>query len=1211
MNDTRPEARPVPDDLPDVPKHAPLLRSRLLRPNRWRLWIQFLILGGLILVIPILLTSYQLLNASRDVLVEHEIVDLSDEANLRVNEMREDMAYLARDVRQAAAKLDNAPPADAVRRMLDAVSDVPSAQNGDPATIREARRKLLPGCAVATYAVRTEPDGTLKVLAEAVADGEPAVESPARAAVVAQCLAELNRRMRRPFPADRSALHLQEKEGDRPTRTLLAFGAAVPDSPVFYAALIDFSRYIRNRQQTSPRHYYFVTDPNGRVLIHPRPGLDSIRRPIAELIPWKYPADEAGSWFERTPDEASRQRRLARVVRDGGSRLPAAQASGLTFHYTKGTFPNAVPLDLVLSDPAASAAAVRDINAILRRELDADPDLRCGELSTGFGYLEVSHPNPERLNAIQRLIDEWLKRHTGGVPANWTRPLECRSLQGQLVPMRVDLNDQDDPAWLIVGASIEELREDIDDRFRYVARVWVFPVLAIAMACGFALVLTLTYSLGRLAKAAKRLSDGEEVAIPLAGPYEVSQLALTLDELARRVRLRDRELTERAARYQAILRAAGEGIVVSSADGTIEEANKAAGRMFGYLSDELIGKPVTALVQSASLVPAPADGLSVESLRAFSSSLDAVQGRRQDGSSFWLEMNLRPVALKDRVVIACIFRDVTLRREAEARIRRMNDELESRVKIRTAELEEANGKLDVALKQAEAASLAKDVFVANMSHELRQPLNIITGFTQVLIEEAEDVGASSIVPDLNKILTAANHLLELINDILDLAKIAAGRMELSLAEYDLGKLVADVRVLVGPLATVNRNRFRIEAPPDLGRMTADERRVRQILINLLSNAFKFTTEGEVALKVEAVREEGRDWIRFRVKDTGKGMTPEQLGRLFQRFYQADSSTTREQAGSGLGLTITQSFSELMGGQPVHVTSRVGEGSEFIVTLPRVVEKLRPGVPKPPSAPVAAVAPAAPGEPPATVPTGGTVLVIEDDPLIRELMARFLGKEGFHVVLATNGEEGQRLAQELLPNVITLDVMMPGADGWTVLANLKTHAATCDIPVVMLTIVDDHGRGFALGAADYLTKPIDWQRLGTILRKFLSADRHDTVLVVDDDANNREIIRRAVEREGCATVEAADGEAGLRAFAHCRPALVLLDLMMPVLDGFGFLDELGKRFPAHNVPVVVLTAKMLTPQDFERLHGRVTRILEKGDLTNLEAIVETVRTRTRK
>jgi len=1199
----------VPTDAPVTPKHhAHNLSARLLRPNRWRLWIQFLILGSLILIVPILLTSYQLLNASRKVLVEHEIVDLSDEANLRVNEMREDMAYLARDVRQTTAKFEAEAPAVAVGKILNGIAIAPVPDEKPPATIREVRRRLLHGCAVAEYAVRTQPDGSVEIIASAVAPGEPAQESPTRIAVVKACLAELAARVRRRASVDRSNLHLQLAEAGRPTRTLLAFGVAVPDSPLLYTYIIDFSRYIQNRQRTSPRHLYFVTDPAGRVLIHPQPSPETTGKFIGDLVPWKYPADESGSWFAAAPDETARHRRLARVVRDGGSRLPAADANELTFYYTKGTFPNATPLDQLEADPAKAAAAVRELNRSLRRELEADPELRCGELSTGFGYLEISHPKPERLKAIQAVVDAWLKPFTEGSSATWTRPLRCQALQGQLVPMRVDLNDQDDPAWLIVGASIEELREDIDDRFNYVARVWVFPTLAIAVACGLALVLTLTYSLGRLAKAAKRLGDGEDVKLPLDGPYEVSQLALTLDELARRVQIRDRELRERAARYETILRAAGEGIVVSSAEGVIEEANKAAGRMFGYSAEQLIGVPVATLLNSAQALPLTGDpSLTVETLKAFSSSLEAVQGRRRDGSSFWLEMNLRPVPLKDRIVIACIFRDVTLRREAEARVRKMNDELESRVKIRTAELEEANGKLDVAFKQAEAASLAKDVFVANMSHELRQPLNIITGFTQVLIEEAGDFGANAIVPDLNKILTAANHLLELINDILDLAKIAAGRMELSLGDFDLGKLVSDVNVLIGPLATVNKNRFRIEVPTDLGTMKADERRVRQILINLLSNAFKFTSEGEVALIVRSFKESGRAWVQFRIRDTGKGMSAEQLDRLFQRFYQADSSTTREQAGTGLGLTITQSFCELMGGQPVHVISEEGKGSEFIVTLPRIVEKIRPNSAKRSESSISLPPLALSEGPSEPATTGGTVLVIEDDPMIRELMARFLGKEGFLVVLATNGDEGLRMAQKLQPNVITLDVMMPGLDGWSVLASLKTHELTCDIPVVMLTIADDRGRGFALGAADYLTKPIDWQRLGAILRKFISADRHDVVLVIDDDANNREIIRRAVEREGCSIVEAADGEAGLRAFAEARPALVLLDLMMPVMDGFGFLDELGKRFPAHKVPVVVLTAKMLTPGDFERLHGRVSRILEKGDLTNLDALMEIVRT----
>jgi DNA-binding response OmpR family regulator len=244
------------------------------------------------------------------------------------------------------------------------------------------------------------------------------------------------------------------------------------------------------------------------------------------------------------------------------------------------------------------------------------------------------------------------------------------------------------------------------------------------------------------------------------------------------------------------------------------------------------------------------------------------------------------------------------------------------------------------------------------------------------------------------------------------------------------------------------------------------------------------------------------------------------------------------------------------------------------------------------------------------PTGGTVLVIDDDPAVQELMGRFLGKEGFRVVPATNGPDGLRLAHQLHPVAITLDVMMPGTDGWAVLTDLKADPVTCDVPVVLLTIVDDRGRGYALGAADYLTKPIDWARLGAILRRYHPPGRPAPVLIVDDDPECRELVRRNLEAEGWRVTEAADGEAGLRMVAADPPALVLLDLMMPGVDGFGFLDEFPKRFPGSRTPVIVLTAKDLADDDYTRLNGRVARILAKGNLSRLEELVALVRSHAR-
>jgi DNA-binding response OmpR family regulator len=346
------------------------------------------------------------------------------------------------------------------------------------------------------------------------------------------------------------------------------------------------------------------------------------------------------------------------------------------------------------------------------------------------------------------------------------------------------------------------------------------------------------------------------------------------------------------------------------------------------------------------------------------------------------------------------------------------------------------------------------------------------------------------------------------------------------------------------------------------------------------------------------------------------MTQEQVDRLFQRFYQADASTTRAQGGTGLGLSITQAFNDLLGGKPIRVVSRPGEGTEFILELPAEVAAaggsgsgsgrlsapaerswVTAGLPEAGSTWTAAK----PGS-----PTRGTVLVIDDDPMVRELMARFLAKEGFAVRTAADAAEGLALARAEAPVAITLDVMMPGVDGWQVLAELKADRRTCDIPVVMLTIVDDRGRGYALGAADYLTKPIDWPRLGAILRRYHAPGQPRPVLVVDDDRDSRALVRRYLESADYRVTEAADGEDGLRQVAAEPPAVVLLDLMMPGVDGFAFLDEFPRRFPGSRVPVVVLTAKDLTAADYQRLNGRVATILAKGDLPKLDELVGLVR-----
>jgi CheY-like chemotaxis protein/anti-sigma regulatory factor (Ser/Thr protein kinase) len=413
--------------------------------------------------------------------------------------------------------------------------------------------------------------------------------------------------------------------------------------------------------------------------------------------------------------------------------------------------------------------------------------------------------------------------------------------------------------------------------------------------------------------------------------------------------------------------------------------------------------------------------------------------------------------------------------------------------------------------------------------------------------------------------------------VLDLSKIEAGKMELYLETFDVAALVRDIAAVIQPLATKNGNRLDVDCPAGTGSMRADLTKVRQALFNLLSNACKFTERGTISLTVAGEAVDGQDAMVFRVSDTGIGMTPEQLTRLFEAFSQADAATTRRYGGTGLGLALSRRLCRMMGGD-VTVESEAGRGSTFTIRLPAQV-------PETVEEPAAAVAQA--GHVP---PGAGTVLVIDDEAAVRDLMQRFLAKEGFRVVTASGGEEGLRRARELRPDAITLDVMMPGLDGWAVLSALKADPEVADIPVVMLTIVDDKNLGYALGASDYLTKPIDRERLVTVLEKY----RRDLpVLVVDDDVTVRQLFRRILEPEGYAVVEAENGRQALERLSEMSPSVVLLDLMMPEMDGFEFVAEFRRHESWRAIPIVVVTAKDLSHADRERLNGYVEKILQKG------------------
>jgi PAS domain S-box-containing protein len=611
--------------------------------------------------------------------------------------------------------------------------------------------------------------------------------------------------------------------------------------------------------------------------------------------------------------------------------------------------------------------------------------------------------------------------------------------------------------------------------------------------------------------------------------------------------------------FEALVLNSPVAIAIIDLDANVVSWNPAAERLFGYTRAEAVGRNIDELV--AKTPEMRAEVVRNAQQASGDNQVHAVTRRsRKDGTLVDVELLGVPVMVgREQIGTYAIYHDIT--------------------------------ELQHARQQAESANRAKSTFLANMSHELRTPLNAIIGYSEMLHEEAEDLGQQDLIPDLQRISAAGRHLLDLINAVLDLSKIEAGKMDLYLETIDVAGIVEDTATVLRSLVAKNDNELRIHCPDTVGYMVADLTKVRQAVFNLLSNACKFTKDGTIGLDVSRESAAGEDWVIFAVSDTGIGMTSEQMGKLFQEFSQADSSTTRDYGGTGLGLALSRRLCRMMGGD-ITVASEVNKGSTFTIRLPAEVRD-------PTAEPVRTTVsqPQAEG--------ASTVLVIDDDATVRDLLQRFLGKEGFHVVSASGGEEGLHLARELRPDAITLDVMMPGMDGWAVLSALKADPDMSDIPVIMLTIVDDKNLGYTLGAADYLTKPIDRDRLVSLLEKYRHNHSPCNVLVVEDDPSSRRALGQMLEKEGFELAEAENGHVALERVARSRPSVILLDLMMPYMDGFEFVDELRSREEWRTIPVVVVTAKDITQEDRLRLNGYVARIIQKG-AHNRDALLAEVR-----
>jgi len=509
---------------------------------------------------------------------------------------------------------------------------------------------------------------------------------------------------------------------------------------------------------------------------------------------------------------------------------------------------------------------------------------------------------------------------------------------------------------------------------------------------------------------------------------------------------------------------------------------------------------------------------------------------------------------------------------------------------RIAELEKAN-------KDLADANRAKSAFLANMSHELRTPLNAIIGYSELLEEVADELKIEEeIGPDLNKIHSSGKHLLAIINDILDLSKIEAGKMEFFSQNCDLESLTNEVSHTLQPVINKNSNTLKINLDKDLGSISIDITRLRQVLFNLLSNACKFTEKGEITFTVSRKTIRKLDWINFTISDTGIGMDTDQVEKLFKSFSQVHSGNIQKYGGTGLGLAITKRICEMMGGD-IFVESKPNEGSTFSVHLPAVMPTPETATITLPSIPKSSKD----SSESVSEPQENIILVIDDDPMIHNQMKRTFEKEGYKIVCASDGEEGLTLARKLHPTLITLDVLMPGMDGWTVLTKLKADPEVANIPVFVISMVDEENKGYTLGASEYLTKPIDRTRLHILMKKY----RWDSgsALVVEDDPGTRKLLCSMLEEYGLNVQEAENGEIALKRVQEKSPGVIFLDLMMPEMDGFEFIEELKKNPEHRPIPIVVVTSKDLTQADRLRLNGGVAKLIEKKSFVHDDLLSE--------
>lgn len=625
---------------------------------------------------------------------------------------------------------------------------------------------------------------------------------------------------------------------------------------------------------------------------------------------------------------------------------------------------------------------------------------------------------------------------------------------------------------------------------------------------------------------------------------------------------RTAELEESEQRTRAILDTSLDAFVATNSNGRIIDWNPAAQALFGWEPVDVIGRSLVEKVFAGNELAQrslPGLGLSLDGVSA-QSYLHELLATRSDGQTLPVELSLSPLLLKSGTVYNIVIRDIAERKEHEQVLKQ-------------------------ARETAEQANRLKSEFLANMSHELRTPLNAIIGFTEIL----KDQMVGELNPEQHdyicEVFDSSRHLLSLINDILDLSKVEAGRMSLDLEDVEISPLLENSLIIIKEKAHANGVKLELELAEDLGTVKLDERKFKQIIYNMLSNAVKFTQDGG---RVGLVAQCQGDWLEVTVWDTGIGISAADQARLFQPFVQADGTTARNFEGTGLGLSLIRAFAQLHGGD-VSLESSPGNGSRFTVRLPlRKIDNQHDLLPVTRTR-------STPGDTEQLQPP--LLLLIEDNDQAAALMMAQLKNAGYRTIWARSGEEGLALAQQLRPDSVLLDIMLPNMDGWQVLQRIKASPELADIPVVIVSIVADASKGLTLGALETLEKPVNREQLLQVVARATHLQREaqqTRVLVVDDDVTALEMVKIQLEAQGYKVDCAAGGADAVGQLQAEPPDLVILDLMMPEVTGFDVLAIMRRHETVAHVPVIILSAKTLTEEDRRFLQQHTAQVIEKTE-----------------